>query len=368
MTSFDPADAVQPRSGVTAIMPYVPGEAQVDGVARVIKLSSNEAPLGPSPKAVEAYRAQASSLERYPDAGATLLRDALAARFGLSARQILCACGSEELLHLAARAYVDTGDEVIVSQYGFIAHLIATLGCGGTPVIVPERNFRVDVDGIIAAVTAKTKMIYLANPGNPTGTLLPLADIERLHAAIPSHVLLVLDAAYAEFADGIGGYGSGIELIRNGAPNVLVTRTFSKMHGLAGLRVGWAYAAPRIADLLNRVRPAFNVNSAAQVAAIAALDDDDHVRASRALNDAGLRQLIGGCRALGLGTTDSVANFILAHFPQGAAARANEYLKTQGILVRPVGGYSLPDSLRISVGTAADNAAVLDALAAFLGG
>lgn len=362
------ASSPQPRPGVMDIPLYVAGEDSVTGFARVIKLASNESPLDISSNALDAYAATASRLHRYPDATATALRRAIAQKFALESEQVVCACGSEEILHLVARVFAGPGDAVIASQYGFVVHRIAPLACGAKLVLVPERDYRVDLDAMASAVTRQTKMVYLANPGNPTGTVVSGAAVREFHSRLPPSVLLVIDAAYAEFAEGVHAYESGLALVKLGASNVLVTRTFSKMHGLAGLRIGWGYASREIIGLLNRVRPAFNANCVAQSAAIAVLEDDSFVRRSRSVNDEGLRQLSQGLAALGITTTESVCNFVLARFPGGAeqAAAAFGALKRRGIIVRPVGGYGLPDCLRISVGLAEDNAALLEGLRAFM--
>lgn len=360
--------AVRPRRGVDEIPAYLPGEASVEGIANVVKLSSNESALGASPKAIEAYARAAGALQLYPDANGVALREAIAGKFGLKADNIVLGAGSEELLHLIARAFVDTDDEVVVSQYGFIGHRIAALSCGAIPVIVPEDDYSVDLDAILAAVNARTKIVYVANPGNPTGTIVSFADLRAFHRALPPSVLLVIDSAYAEFAEGFGDYDSGIALVQSGATNILVTRTFSKMHGLAALRIGWAYGADDVVGYVNRVRPAFNANAVAQLAAIAALGDDDFVARVRIVNDQGLRQLTEGLRGLGLVTTDSLCNFVLVRFPGGSAQAVAAYdtLKRHGIIVRPVGGYGLPDWLRISVGLPADNARLLQVLGDFI--
>lgn len=353
-----------PRAGLHAIPAYVPGEAGVDGAARIVKLSSNESPLGASPRARAAFERAALRLERYPDAAAAALRAALAQRHALAPEHIVCGCGSEELLHLAARAYAGPGDRVIVSQYGFIAHRVAALAAGAEVNAVEERGYCVDLEAITAAIDARTRLVYLANPANPTGTWLDAARVRAFHASLPPSVLLVLDAAYAEFLGGRSDYECGLFLVREGAGNVLVTRTFSKIYGLAALRIGWGGAAPPIVEALTRVRPAFNANAPAQAAAIAALADEDFVARARALNDRGLRELRAGLEALGLATVPSVCNFLLARFPGGApqAEAACEALRTRGVLVRPVAGYGLADCLRITVGLPEDNRALLDGL------
>jgi histidinol-phosphate aminotransferase len=353
-----------PRTSLQAIPAYVPGEAGAEGAGRVVKLSSNESPLGASPRARAAFERAALRLERYPDAGAAALRAALAQRHALAPEHIVCGCGSEELLHLAARAYAGPGDRVIVSRYGFIAHRIAALAAGAEVRSVEERDHHVDLEAIAAAIDAGTRLVYLANPANPTGTWIDAARVRAFHARLPPSVLLVLDAAYAEFLGGRDDYECGLSLVREGAGNVLVTRTFSKIYGLAALRIGWGGAAPAIVEALTRVRPAFNANAPAQAAAIAALTDEDFLARARAVNDRGLRELRIGLEALGIATVPSVCNFILARFPGGApqADAAFEALRTRGVLVRPVAGYGLPDCLRITVGLPEDNRTLLDGL------
>jgi len=355
----------EPRIGISSIPAYIPGEADVRGAARVVKLSSNESPLGASPLALAALRAITPSAHLYPDAHAAALRGALALKHGLNSEQIVCSCGSEELLHLVARAFVDTGDEVIVSEYGFISHQIAAMATGATLVKVPETRHHVDPDAMLAAVTESTKLVYIANPGNPTGTMLPFSAIREFHSALPASVVLVVDAAYAEFAEAADGYESGLALVNAGAANVLITRTFSKMYGLAALRIGWGYCSIEMAAHVNRVRPAFNANAFAQASAMAALDDDEFVCLSRRVNRDGLALLTQGMQALGLEVTPSVCNFILVHFPPAGGLTAMnvfEGLRKRGVIVRPVAGYGLPNSLRISIGTEEQNTACLQAL------
>lgn len=362
--------APNPRAAVAAIPPYIPGEAKAEGASKVIKLSSNESALGPSPMALEALRAATASAHLYPDANSEELRGALARKFKLHFDQIMCGCGSEEILHLIARAFVDAGDEVVVSQFGFIGHHIAGMAAGGKLVKVPETDFKVDLDAMLASVTTKTKVVFIANPGNPTGTMLPLGDIKAFHSALPDNILLVLDAAYAEFAQSIEGYGSGASLVEAGAANVIVTRTFSKMHGLAALRVGWAYGAKEVISFVNRVRPAFNTNALAQAAACAALDDDIFVNEALRVNDEGLSQMTRGLERSGLAVTPSVCNFVLAHVSEDSLLDCEslfDALRRTGVIVRPVGGYGLANSLRISVGTREDNDVLLDALELILG-
>src|SRR4051812_13220132 len=285
----------QPRPGVLAIDPYVPGKSTAPGVARVFKLSSNETPLGPSPKAVAAYRAVAEHLEDYPDGASTALREAIGRAFGLDPGRIICGAGSDDLLNLIADAYLCDGDEAIHTTHGFLVYPIATLGSGAKPVAAAEKNYTADVDAILAAVTERTKIVFLANPNNPTGTYVPFDEVKRLHGALPPHVLLVLDAAYAEYVRR-NDYEAGIELVAT-CENVVMCRTFSKIYGLAALRLGWLYGPAHVVDAINRIRGPFNVNAAAIAAGIAALADVAHVQRSREHNEKWLPRLThGNCK------------------------------------------------------------------------
>lgn len=356
----------QPNPGILDIAAYVPGKSGAK-TGKVHKLSSNESPLGASPRAVEAYKAAAASLALYPDGGAMALREAIAARYGLKAENIVCGAGSDELLQLLAHAYLKPGDEAIYSQYGFLVYPIAIQSSGAKPVIAAEKDFLADVDAILACVTARTKMVFLANPNNPTGRYLPFAEVRRLHAGLPAHVLLVLDAAYAEYVRQ-NDYESGIELVAT-SDNAVMTRTFSKIHGLAALRLGWVYCPAHIADVLNRVRGPFNVSAPAIAAGAAAIADHDLVDRAIAHNDRWLAWLSGELAALGLSVTPSVGNFILVHFPAGErhnAPAADAYLQDRGFVVRRMDAYGLPGALRISVGSEEANRGLAACLGAFL--
>lgn len=371
MTTSSAAPArPRPRPGVLAIDPYVPGKSAAPaGVAKVFKLSSNETPLGPSPKAREAYGKAAAKLELYPDGGAVALREAIGARYGLDPARIVCGSGSDEILSLITSAYIGPGDEGLYSQYGFLVYKLAILAAGGTPVVVPERNFTADVDAILAAVTPRTKVVYLANPNNPTGTYLPFEEVKRLHAGLPPHVLLVLDAAYAEYVRR-NDYSAGIDLVAT-SDNVVMTRTFSKIYGLALVRLGWCYGPAHVIDALNRIRGPFNVNGPAIEAGIAALADEAHIAAAIAHNDRWLPWLTQKIEALGLTVTPSVGNFLLVHFPStpGRTAKdADAFLSARGIILRAVGAYGLPDALRLTIGTEEANRLVVEALEAFMAG
>jgi histidinol-phosphate aminotransferase len=363
-----PNDGPEPNPGILAISPYIPGESRIPSGRKPIKLSSNETPLGPSPKAIAAYVAQADSLERYPDGSAEILREAIAGRFGLNRERIVCGCGSDELINLLAHAFIGPGDEAVFTEHGFLMYRIATLASGGAPVAVPEREYRADVAAILARVTAKTKVVFLANPNNPTGTYLTHDEVRRLHRALPAHVLLVLDAAYAEYVRR-NDYEAGLELVAT-SQNTVMTRTFSKIYGLAALRLGWAYCPARIADVLNRVRGPFNVTAPALAAGVAAIEDVAHVEASAAHNEQWLPWVSAELQELALQVTPSAGNFVLIHFSSTRgrdAAAADELLKSHGIILRRLAAYGLPNALRMTIGTEEDNRAVVAALAKFMG-
>jgi histidinol-phosphate aminotransferase len=363
------AQRPQPRPGVLAIDPYVPGESAAPGAARVFKLSSNETPLGPSPRAVAAYHAAAEHLADYPDGAATALRAAIGRAFGLDPERIVCGAGSDDLLHLLAAAYLRDGDEAIHTTHAFLIYPIAILGSGATPIVAPERNHTADVDAMLAALSERTKIVFLANPNNPTGTYVPFDEVKRLHRGLPPHVLLVLDAAYAEYVRR-NDYEAGIELVAT-SENVVMCRTFSKIYGLAALRLGWLYGPAHVVDALNRIRGPFNVNSAAMAAGIAAINDTPHVEAARTHNEKWLAWLTSEIRKVGLEVTPSIANFVLIHFPQSkrhTAAEADAFLTRRGLILRRVGAYKLPNALRMTVGSEEANQRVVAALREFMDG
>ncbi len=345
----------------------MPGKSSAPGVAKVFKLSSNETPLGPSPRAVAAYQAVGAYLEDYPDGSASELREAIGRVFGLDPDRIVCGAGSDDLLNLLARAYLADADEAIHTTHGFLVYPIATLGTGAKPVVAPETNYTASVDSILAAVTKKTKIVFLANPNNPTGTYISFDEVKRLQRSLPPHVLLVLDAAYAEYVRR-NDYESGIELVAT-SDNVVMTRTFSKIHGLAALRLGWVFGPAPVIAAINRVRGPFNVNAPAIAAGIAAIEDHDHQGRAREHNTRWLGWLAQELEALGLKVTPSVANFLLIHFPQTkgrSAKEANDFLTARGLILRQVGAYKLPNALRMSVGTEEANRLVVAALKEFL--
>jgi histidinol-phosphate aminotransferase len=358
----------EPRPGVLQIEAYVPGKSKAAGVAKVHKLSSNETPLGPSPKAVEAVRAM-DHFELYPDGSATKLREAIAAKYGLDPARIICGAGSDELLSLITNAYVGPGDEGIFSEHGFLVYRIAILAAGGKPVVAPEKGYRTDVDAILARVTDRTKIVFLANPNNPTGTYIPFDEVKRLHAGLPPHVVLVLDAAYAEYVRR-NDYESGLELVAT-SDNVVMTRTFSKIYGLANLRLGWMVAPAHIVDAVNRIRGPFNMNGPAMAAGIAAVQDDAHTAKAVEHNERWLAWLTREIEALGLDVTPSVANFLMIHFPaqEGRTAKdADAFLSGRGLILRRIDAYGLPQALRLTVGSEEANRLVVEALRDFLNG
>lgn len=356
-----------PKPGIMTISAYVPGKHAAPGVAKVHKLSANETPLGPSPSAVEAIKAVAGRLETYPDGTAHDLKTAIAEVHGLNPANILCGNGSDDLLTLACQAYLSPGDEGIVSAHGFLLYRIAILASGATPVTASERDLTSDVDAILGAVTERTKIVFIANPNNPTGTYLPVDEVRRLHAGLPKHVLLVLDAAYAEYVRR-NDYEAGLELV-SANDNVVMTRTFSKVYGLAALRIGWMYAPAHVVEVIERIRGPFNVNAMAIAAGSAAIRDRAHVEAAVRHNQTWLAHVGAELRALGLTVTPSVANFVLVHFPDEdgrRAADADTWLTSRGYVLRRVEAYGFANALRMTIGSEEANLGVIAALKEFL--
>lgn len=358
-----------PRSGLLTLAPYVGGASSVAGIARPTKLSSNEGAFGPSPAALAAYRAAAGNLHRYPNGGAEILKDAIVERLGIPRERIVCGAGSDDIIQLLCHAYLEPGDHILYSRHGFLIYKIAAIVAGGVADSAPERALTADVDALLAAVGPRTKMVFIANPNNPTGTYLSREEIARLRDGLPEHVLLVLDAAYCEFVRR-NDYEAGHDLART-ADNIVVTRTFSKVYGLAGLRVGWGDCPPAIADVLNRIRAPFNVNAPGQVAAAAALRDTAFLDASIAHNEVWRDWLAEALAEIGLTPVPGVANFLLIPFPDAPgrrAADADAFLKARGLILRRVDAYGLPGCLRVTVGLAEENRAVVAALAEFMKG
>lgn len=365
--STSAANGPQVKPWIAAIHAYVPGKSKSADGKPLVKLSANENPLGTSAAAMAA-RGSISDAAAYPDPDSTALREALGELHGIDPARIVCGTGSDELLNLAAQAFAGPGDEVAYVRYGFSVYDIAARRCGAEPVVAPDRDFGTDVDALLAAITGKTRVVFLANPNNPTGTYLPRSELARLHAGLPADVLLVVDRAYAEYVDPADDDGA-LDLAA-GTGNVLVTHTFSKIYGLAGERIGWGTGAPAIVDALNRIRGPFNVTSTGQAAAIAAVRDQAFVQASRAHNRAERSRFVAAIEALGnhgLRAVPSEANFVLVLF-EGAltAAAAMEGIAQVGYAVRHLPGQGLPQALRITIGTAAqmdDIARVLRSMA-----
>ncbi|MFV0473139.1 MAG: histidinol-phosphate transaminase [Pikeienuella sp.] len=357
-----------PRPGVMSIAPYQVGGAHIDGAKPRFKLSANENPWGPSPRATEAYRAVADRLADYPDANAGALRAAIAEVHGLEAGRIICGNGSDELLQLLSFAYLRDGEEVVHSRHGFLLYPSYALMNGATPVAAAETRLTSDVDALLAACSERTRMVYLANPNNPTGTRLNAQEVERLAAGIPETALLVLDGAYAEFVDA-DDFDAGLSLIER-RPNVVMARTFSKIYGLAALRVGWMYAAPEVISVINRIRGPYNLNAGALAAATAAMLDVDYTAKVKAETLRLRASLTAALNGAGVKTTPSEGNFILAEFgtaPETGAAAADAFLKGRGIIARRMEGYGLAAHLRITVGTEEGCEAVAEAVRAFRG-
>ncbi len=360
MTSNRPS----PRANLGSIAPYIGGREEIAGVEAALKLSANENPLGASPRALAAL-SDFKRLALYPEGSSAALRKALATQHQLDADRIVCGNGSDEILHLLAQAYLEAGDEAIMTRFAFLVYRLVTEVAGATPVIIDEPDLIADVDAMLAAVTPRTKMVFLANPNNPTGTMLDRGEIERLHAGLRPDILLVLDGAYAEYvADDL--YPAGFDLVDR-YENLVATRTFSKIYGLAALRVGWGYCPALVADMLNRIRPPFNVNAVAASAAIAALGDTEHVARSREHNTQWRNWLMQQLAGLDVTAIASQANFILLRFasPQQAEA-ADNFLGRQGLILRAMASYGLADCLRLTVGTEEANRRVVAALEQFL--
>ncbi|MDO9502383.1 histidinol-phosphate transaminase [Falsiroseomonas sp.] len=355
---------VMPRPSILSVEPYVGGESKVPGVNRIIKLSSNEGAFGPPPSAIAAITHAAKEAHRYPDGGATALREAIGARFGLDPARIVCGNGSDEILTLLILAYGGEGTEIVMSAHGFLMYDLAGRWAGCRVIKVPEKDLRADVDGLLAAVGPRTKLLFLANPNNPTGSILPQSELVRLRRGLPGDVLLVLDSAYAEYVT-TPDYDPGQALVDAG-DNTVMTRTFSKIFGLGGMRLGWCYAPANVVDVLGRVRGPFNVSGAAMVAGIAALAEPGWIEASVAHNTEWRGKVAAALEEAGLKVWPSEGNFLLVDF--GAAERAKAadgHLRGRGLIVRAMGSYGLAPCLRITIGTAEECQMVIEALTEF---
>ena len=358
--------SVRPLAHLAGIKPYVPGDAVAQGAWPVVKLSSNESPLGPSPTVEAAIRSEFSRIRRYPDSSARRLREELGRFHGVAPSQLIIGPGSEPLIGLVARAYATAGDEILYSRHGFAIYAIAAQTVGAIPVSASEQAYRTDVDALLARVTPRTRVVFLANPNNPTGTYVPRSEVERLRGSLPDNVLLVLDEAYAEYVDE-PDYDPCQHLVGS-SENTVMLRTFSKAYGLAALRVGWAYCPPAVADHLNLLRDVFSVSGPAQAAARAALADQAHLRAAVAHNTRWKGWLNDRLVELGFSVVDSVCNFVLVDLGSDQRARQlDQYLRAQGIVVRSVREYSLPHCLRMSVGLETENQQLVDACKRFPG-
>jgi histidinol-phosphate aminotransferase len=355
---------IEPLPAIREIEPYVGGASTLPGIAKPIKLASNENAFGSSPRAREAYGAAVAKLHLYPEGSARALREAIAQRYGLDAARIVCGAGSDEIFFLLARCFLEPGDEIVVSQHSFSIYAIAAHQSGAIVRAAPDRGLEADVDAILASVNARTKIVFIANPNNPTGTYLPYADVRRLHAGLSDNVLLVLDAAYAEYVRR-NDYSAGLELAAE-SENVIMTRTFSKIYGLAALRVGWGYGPPVVIEALNKARGPFNVSIPAQEAAIAALGDEAFTAKSVEHNERELPRVTAALKGMGLSVTPSVCNFVLVHFAPGRAADADAHLRAKGYILRALRSYGLPDAMRMTLGTTEQNDGALTALAEFM--
>jgi histidinol-phosphate aminotransferase len=366
----DATSLLQPKPWISGIAPYVPGKSAGADGRPLVKLSANENPLGTGDKARAAFRAAADDLARYPDPGAAALRQAIAARFGLDPARVIYGTGSDELLHLAASAYAGPGDEVVYVRYGFAVYEIAARRVGATPVVAPDKDYATDVDALLACVTTRTRVVFLANPNNPTGTLASREEVARLHAALPADVLFVLDQAYAEYLSPDQEDG-GLELAKS-APNVFVTRTFSKIHGLAAERIGWGYASSEVIEALHKIRAPFNVTTCGQAAAVAAIGDVDFIANSREHNAkwrAWLAAEIENLGNHGLRVVPSAANFLLVLFEGKVTAEMmNARLMEAGYIVRWLPGQGLPHALRMTIGTEEETRGLAAAIRAALEG
>jgi histidinol-phosphate aminotransferase len=367
---------VMPRPSILSVEPYVGGESKIPGVNRIVKLSSNEGAFGPPPAAIAAIQAMAAEAHRYPDGGARALREAIGARFGLDPARIVVGNGSDELISLLILAYGGEGTELVMSAHGFMMYDITGRWAGCRVIKVPEKNLTADIDAMLAAVGPRTRLVFLANPNNPTGSILPQTEVERLRAGLRDDILLVLDSAYAEYVTR-PDYDAGAKLVDASGTGVdgrafgmtVMTRTFSKIFGLGGMRLGWCYAPAPVADVLQRVRGPFNVNAAAMAAGIAAVGEADWMQRAIDHNTLWRGKVAAALESLGIKAWPSEGNFVLADFGSAAKAKAaDDALKARGLIVRAMAGYGLPQCLRITIGTAEECTMVIEALTAFMHG
>lgn len=355
----------QPKESITKIRPYVAGKSSTGGKMEIIKLSSNENPLGPSPKALELYQKQSDSLFRYPASGHDELRTAIADVEDLPSGQIICGAGSDELIGMVIQAYTNAGDEVLYPEHGFLMYKIYSLSHGAVPRTAPEKDFTTDVDALLAAVTEKTKIVFIANPNNPTGTYISASEQKRLREGLRDDIILAIDGAYAEYMEQ-EDYSDGRDLVKT-TDNTIMLRTFSKAYGLPALRVGWAYAPKNMIDILNRIRGPFNVNSAAQAAAVAAIRDRDYTKHIIAVNRTQRARVVKAL-AERFKPSPAFGNFVMVDFGSPATATAiNNHLNQHGIIVREIAAYGLPQCLRISIGSEEENDRLLEVLKKFEG-
>lgn len=357
-------DQIRPQPGIMDIALYQGGKASVAGVSNIVKLSSNENPFGPSAKAKDAFQRSVHQLHRYPSTDHASLREAIAETHGLDATRVVCGVGSDEIIHFLCQAYAGPKDEVVFTEHGFLMYRISAMAAGATPVEVAERDRTTDVDAILRACNRRTKLVFIANPNNPTGTMISAAEVERLAAGLPPQAILVLDGAYAEYVD---NFDAGLALIES-RQNVVMTRTFSKIYGLGGLRIGWGYGPQAIIEVLNRIRGPFNLSNTQLDAAEAAVRDQDYVAKCRADNARQRHWLALALAELGIPSDTSMANFILARFASAdEAEKCDLFLQSQGLIVRRVASYNLPNCLRITIGDEAACRRIAHAIAQFKG-
>jgi|TARA_Y100000814_G_scaffold216138_1_gene160861 histidinol-phosphate aminotransferase len=361
-----------PLPGLKNISPYVGGDSDISGFDRVIKLASNEGAFGPSQKTIKAINSAIKDSHRYPDGDSQELREAISQKYSLELERLVCGCGSDELINLLCRTYAAPGDEIVHTAHGFAMYPIYAKTVGAVPISAPENNITACVPNIVNAITERTKLVFIANPNNPTGTYLPASQLMSLHQQIPSNVLLIIDSAYAEYVQE-KDYSPGFELAKQNN-NVIMLRTFSKIYGMGGIRLGWGYFPKEVADILNRVRSPFNVSFVAQAAGLAAIQDDEFVKSSQNHNHKLLKWTQEKLRSLGLIVPDSFGNFVLVRFPNSknekdndkSAEKADAHLKSCGIIVRRLAGYGLPDALRVTIGTEEEMKSVINSITEFL--